>query len=176
MPLEMRTMRAIHAAASGDFRRLGNISYTCPRMGIWTPKNRRFPMGTRLAPVHRNNKMKAPSFIHRHYSPQRGESPTGHAAAMLVGALMIGLGVWLARTVVFLPLGIVIGLLGLFILGEGIFAHITSPLKLGDLMDAVVGLAGAAIAMTFALAVMGLLIAFGLGTAAALIEWLRNLS
>lgn len=91
-----------------------------------------------------------------------------------MGGLMIAGGVGLAWTVVFLPLAMVIGLLGLFILLEGVFAHIQSPLKIGDLMDAIVGLAGAAIAMTFALAAAALLLAFGLGTVTAFIEWLRS--
>jgi hypothetical protein len=36
--------------------------------------------------------MKAQSFIHRHYSRELGESPTGHAAAILAGFVLMAVG------------------------------------------------------------------------------------
>ena len=119
--------------------------------------------------------MSVHAFLHRHYSSQVGESPAGHAMAIVSGALMMATGLGLALSVVFLPVGTVIGLLGLFILGGGVFAHIQRPLKLRNLLDAVVGLAGAAIALTFALAVVFFLVSFGVGTFAGIIDWLRGL-
>ena len=63
-------------------------------------------------------------------------------------------------SVVFLPAGIAIGLLGVLILGAGVFGHILSPLGFSDLMDAVIGLAGAAIAMTFTVAIFTFAVGF----------------
>jgi hypothetical protein len=118
--------------------------------------------------------MSVQAFLHRHYSAQVGESPTGHALAIVIGIAMMAVGIGLAFSVVFLPVGIVIGALGTFILAQGVFAHIERPLKLRDLMDAVLGLAGAAIALTFALAVAFFLVTFGAGTFAGIFEWLRR--
>jgi hypothetical protein len=117
--------------------------------------------------------MRVSAFLHRHYSAQVGESPTGHALAIVVGVAMMAAGLGLVLNVVFLPVGTVIGLLGLFIFAEGAFAHIARPLKIRDLVDAVIGLSGAAIALTFALAVAFFLVTFGAGTFAAILEWLR---
>src|SRR5689334_2044225 len=103
--------------------------------------------------------MKATTFFHRHYLAA-GESFTTHAAAVLVGLVMMIVGAALAATVAFLPVGVVIGLLGLLIMGGGIFAHIQSPVKFQDLADAVIGLAGAAISLTLTLAVALFLVAF----------------
>ena len=118
--------------------------------------------------------MSVHTFLHRHYSPQVGESPTGHALAIVTGAAMMAAGLGLALSVVFLPVGTVIGLLGLFILVEGVFAHIQRPLKLRDLLDDIVGLAGAAIALTFALAIVFFLVTFGAGTIAGIVDWLQG--
>ena len=118
--------------------------------------------------------MRVHAFLHRHYSPQVGESPAGHAIAIVTGGTMMAVGLGLAWSVVFLPVGAVIGFLGLFILGEGVFAHIERPLKIRDLVDAAIGLAGAAIALTFALAIVLFLVSFGAGTFAAIIEWVRG--
>jgi divalent metal cation (Fe/Co/Zn/Cd) transporter len=86
----------------------------------------------------------------------------------------VAVGIGLALSIVFLPIGTVIGFLGLFLLVEGILAHIERPLRLADLVDAMIGLAGAAIALTFALAVVFFLVSFGAGTIAGVIEWLRE--
>jgi hypothetical protein len=118
--------------------------------------------------------MSVQTFLHRRYSSQVGESPAGHAIAIVTGAAMVALGIGLAVSVVFLPVGAVIGFLGLFILVEGVLAHIERPLKLRDLVDSMIGLAGAAIALTFALAVVFFLVSFGAGTIAGVIEWLRE--
>ncbi len=118
--------------------------------------------------------MRVHAFLHRHYSAQVGESPVGHAIAIVIGAGMMAMGVGLALSMVFLPIGVVIGLLGTFIFAEGVFAHIERPLKIRDMADAVIGLTGAAIAVTFALAVLFFLVTFGAGTFAAFVEWIRE--
>ena len=53
------------------------------------------------------------------------------------------------------------GVLGMLLFGAGVFAHIKSPLRLSDLMDAVIGLSGAALAFTFAIAVAAVAVGFG---------------
>jgi hypothetical protein len=118
--------------------------------------------------------MSVHTFLHRHYSSQVGESPAGHAIAIITGAALVAVGIVLALSVAFLPIGTVVGLLGVFLLVEGVLAHIERPLKLSDLLDAMIGLAGAAIALTFALAVAVFLVSFGAGTIAGVIEWLRQ--
>jgi hypothetical protein len=117
--------------------------------------------------------MKASSFFHRHYLVA-GESFTTHAAAVLTGAVMMIVGLALAATVTFLPVGLVVGLLGLFIFGGGVFAHIQSPVKFRDLLDSTVALAGAAIGMTFALAVLLFLVAISVSVIVLMVGWLRS--
>src|SRR5437870_3365950 len=97
--------------------------------------------------------MKAHTFIHDHYSLDGGESPTGHAAGILGGLALMAAGVGLVFTVALLPVGVVVGLLGLFIFGAGVFGHISKPLKIKDLMETIVSLAGMAIGLTLALAI-----------------------
>ena len=58
--------------------------------------------------------MKAPTFVHDHYSAGVGESPTGHAAAILGGLITMAVGTGFVLTVALLPVGIVVSLLGLF--------------------------------------------------------------
>jgi hypothetical protein len=118
--------------------------------------------------------MTVQTFIHDHYSPGAGESPVGHAVAVLTGLLFVAVGAVLAYSVVLLPLASVVGLTGLMMLGGGLFAHIRSPLTFHDLLDDIVLLAGAAIAGTFALTVI--VIAAGLvGTAVfEIVEWLLH--
>lgn len=118
--------------------------------------------------------MKAQSFVHDHYSTEVGESPTGHAAAILGGFVMIVAGLGLAFTVALLPVGLVVGLLGLFILGGGVFGHIRSPLKFKDLMETIVGLAGAAIGMTFTLAIAAFVVGFAVTVLVLLFGWVRS--
>jgi len=97
--------------------------------------------------------MKAHAFVHDHYSPDVGESPVGHALAILAGLVMMGVGVGLMFTVALLPVGVVLGLLGLFVFCAGALGHIGSPLRFKELMDTIVSLAGMAIGMTFTLAI-----------------------
>jgi len=113
-------------------------------------------------------------FIHRHYSPAVGESPTGHAVAILGGCALILMGGALVASVVFLPAGIALIVLGVLILGGGIFAHITSPLKFADLMDAVIGLSGAAITLTLAIAIAAIVAGFGITVVTSFLRWLMN--
>lgn len=117
--------------------------------------------------------MKPNSFFYRHYLVA-GESFTTHAAAVLAGVVMMVVGLALASTVALLPVGVVIGLLGLFIFGGGIFAHIQSPVKFRDLLDTVVSLAGAAIGLTFTLAVVLFLVAFAASVIVLGAGWLKT--
>jgi hypothetical protein len=98
---------------------------------------------------------------------------------VLTGLLFVAVGAVLAYSVVLLPLASVVGLiglmlLGLMLLGGGLFAHIRSPLTFHELLDDIVLLAGAAIAGTFALTVI--VTAAGLvGTAVfEIVEWLLH--
>ncbi len=113
-------------------------------------------------------------FIHRHYSPAVGESPAGHAIAVLAGLLLIAVGAALVVSIVFVPAGLAIGVLGILILGAGIFAHIMSPLTFSDLMDAVVGLSGAAITLTIVLAIAAIAAGFGITVLVSLFRWLAS--
>ena len=118
--------------------------------------------------------MTVQDFFHRHYSPALGESPTGHAIAILAGLGLIVIGGGLVASVVFFPAGVAIGVLGVLLLGAGVFAHITSPLKFADLMDAVIGLSGAAITLTFAIAIAAIVAGFGITVLVSLLRWLMN--
>jgi hypothetical protein len=118
--------------------------------------------------------MTVQSFIHRHYSPAMGESPAGHAIAVLAGLVLIAVGAALGMSIVFLPAGIAIGVLGILILGAGIFAHIMSPVTFSDLMDTMVGLSGAAITLTFAIAIVGVVAGFGITVFVSLFRWLAS--
>lgn len=118
--------------------------------------------------------MSVRAFFHRHYSAQVGESPTAHGMAIVAGGAMMAVGVGLTLSVVFLPVGTVIGLIGLFVLVQGVFAHIERPLTLRNLLDALVAFACAAIGLTFALAILFFLVTFGAGTFAGIFEWLRQ--
>ena len=109
-----------------------------------------------------------------HYPPAAGESPIGHAAAILAGLVMMAVGVGLAFTVALLPVGVVVGLLGLLTFGGGVFGHIRSPLKFNALMDTLVGLAGAAIGMTITLVIAAFVVGF-VGTVLVLVfRWIAN--
>jgi hypothetical protein len=118
--------------------------------------------------------MTVQNVIHRHYSPAVGESPAGHAIAVLVGLALIATGAGLVVSIVFLPAGIAIGTLGVLILGAGLFAHIMSPLTLSDLMDTMVGLSGAAIALTCAIAVAAGAAGFCITVFVSLFRWLAS--
>jgi hypothetical protein len=118
--------------------------------------------------------MKGHTFVHTHYSPELGESPTGHAAAILGGLVLMAAGIGLVFTVALMPVGLVVGLLGLFIFGAGVFGHIRSPLKLKDLLETIVGLAGAAIGMTFTLAIAAFVVGFAVTVLVLLFGWVRS--
>lgn len=51
------------------------------------------------------------------------ESVLGHAAAIVVGFVMMVVGLGLGVTMIMLPVGIVIGLMGFAIFVGGLFAH-----------------------------------------------------
>ena len=52
------------------------------------------------------------------------ESLLGHAAAVTVGFIMMVVGLGLGVTLIMLPVGIVIGLIGAAMFVGGLFAHI----------------------------------------------------
>ena len=116
--------------------------------------------------------MKVHAFLYNRYSPDLGESPIGHAAAVLSGLTLIAIGGVMVATVVLVPLGTVLGLLGVMLLAGGVFAHIQSPLTLTDLLDTVVGLTGAAIAMTFSLTVLAMATGLVFTALYAFVQWL----
>jgi hypothetical protein len=116
--------------------------------------------------------MKVHAFLQRHYSPELGESPIGHAAAILSGLTLMAVGGAMVATVVLVPLGTVFGLLGVMLLAGGVFAHIQSPLSLTDLLDTIVGLTGAAIAMTFSLTVLAMAAGLVFTALYAFVQWL----
>ena len=118
--------------------------------------------------------MTVQDFIHRHYSPALGESPTGHAIAIVAGLGLTVIGGGLIASIVFLPAGIAIAVLGVLLLGAGVFAHITSPLRFSDLMDAVIGLSGAAITLTFAVAIAAIAAGFAITVLVSFFRWLIN--
>ena len=118
--------------------------------------------------------MNVQNFIHRHYSSEVGESPVGHAIAIVAGLALIMIGAAFVVSIVFLPAGLVIGILGLFILGAGLFAHIMSPLTFADLMDTVVGLSAPAIGLTFVIVVVANAVGFGIKVLVSLFRWLAS--
>ena len=118
--------------------------------------------------------MKGHTFVHDHYSLDAGESPTGHALAILGGLVLMAVGVGLAFTVALFPVGLVVGLIGLFIFGAGVFGHINSPLKFKDLMETVVSLAGMAIGMTFTLAIVAFVAGFAITVIVLLAGLIRH--
>lgn len=116
--------------------------------------------------------MTVQDFIHRHYSPAVGESPAGHAIAVLGGLVSIAIGLSLIVSIVFAPAGIAISVLGAVLLGAGIFAHIRSPLTFSDLMDTMVGLSGAAITLTLAITIAAVVAGFALAVLVSVAGWL----
>lgn len=115
--------------------------------------------------------MSVRAFIHRHYSPDVGESPVVHAFAVLAGLVLMTIGAALTASLILLPLGSVIGLVGVMLFGAGVWAHIQSPLRLRDLMDTIVTLTSAAIAGTFALAILAAAMGLGLTVVFEIIQW-----
>ena len=118
--------------------------------------------------------MIAQDFIHRHYSTAVGESPAGHAVAVLAGLLLIAIGAALVVSVVFLPAGIAIGVLGALVLCAGVFAHILSPVTFTDLIDATIGLSGAAITLTLAIVIAAFVTGFAITVLVSLFRWMTS--
>ncbi len=54
------------------------------------------------------------------------ESIIGHAAAIVLGLVMMIIGLGLGVTMIMLPVGVVIGLLGAGLFVTGIFGHFSS--------------------------------------------------
>ncbi len=80
----------------------------------------------------------------------------------------------LLASIPWIPAGVVIGIAGLLALIFGVWGHITSPVNLEDLADSMVKLTGAAIAMTFGLAVAAMVAGFVLTVLVSLIRWLAS--
>jgi hypothetical protein len=49
----------------------------------------------------------------------------GHAAAIVIGFVMMVIGLGLGVTLIMLPVGIVVGLIGVAMFVGGLFAHVT---------------------------------------------------
>jgi hypothetical protein len=60
----------------------------------------------------------------RHPWVRATESFLGHVAALIIGFVMMVVGLGLGVTMVMLPVGVVVGLLGVAIFVAGLFAHI----------------------------------------------------
>jgi|RhiMetdeSRZDD1v2_1073273.scaffolds.fasta_scaffold2086284_2 small-conductance mechanosensitive channel len=116
--------------------------------------------------------MRVQAFLHRHYSSDVGESPVAHAVAVLTGLVLMIVGAALAASLILLPLGVVTGLVGVMLFGAGVWAHIQSPLTLRDLMDTIVTLTSAAVAGTFALAILAAALGLALTAAFEIFQWL----
>lgn len=118
--------------------------------------------------------MTVQDFIHRHYSRAVGESPVGHAVAVMSGLALTTMGGALVMSIVLIQPGVAIGILGMLILGAGLFAHITSPLTFADLLDTVVGLSGVAITLTLVIAIVTFLVGFSVTVFVSLFQWLAS--
>ncbi len=114
--------------------------------------------------------MSLQTFVQRHYSPTAGESPLGHAVVVVAGFALMAVGTFLVASIVWIPAGVVIGLVGLLALIGGVWAHISKPVNLSELADSAVKLTGAAIAMAFGLAVMAMIVGFALTVLVSLIR------
>jgi hypothetical protein len=112
------------------------------------------------------------SLIHLPYAGATGESPLGHGLALAAGFILLVIATVLVASVVWIPAGIVIGIVGMFTLVGGIWAHIRRPLHLDDLADSMIKITGAAIAITFGLAVTAIVIGFALTVLVSLVRWL----
>ena len=65
-------------------------------------------------------------------------------------------------------------LLGLFIFAAGVFGHISSPLKIKDLMETIVSLAGMVIGITFTLAIAAFVTGFAITVLVLLFGWIKS--
>ena len=114
------------------------------------------------------------AFVERHYSRARGESPIGHFLAITAGLVLVVIGTMFVVSIVWMPAGIVIGIAGMLVLGGGIWGHIRNPLNIQDLADSMVKLTGAAIALTFGLAVAAIIVGFMLTVLVSAMRWLAT--
>ena len=53
-------------------------------------------------------------------------------AAVLIGFILMVLGLGMSNTLVMLPVGLILGLLGVLLVVGGLFAHVDKPEQLGD--------------------------------------------
>jgi len=53
-------------------------------------------------------------------------------AAVVIGFVLMVLGIGMANTLVMLPVGVLLGLLGFALIVGGLFAHVDPPERLGD--------------------------------------------
>ena len=53
-------------------------------------------------------------------------------AAVLIGFILMVLGLGMSNTLVMLPVGLLMGLLGVLLVVGGLFAHVDKPEQLGD--------------------------------------------
>jgi len=118
--------------------------------------------------------MNLQTFVQRHYSPTAGESPLGHAGVVVAGFALMAVGTFLVASIVWIPAGVVIGLVGLLALIGGVWAHISKPVNLSELADSAVKLTGAAIAMAFGLAVAAMIVGFALTVLVSFIRWIAG--
>jgi hypothetical protein len=129
-------------------------------------------VGMTLALLRVEASMKVQEFVHRHYSASVGESPIGHAAAVVAGILLMGVAAALAASIVLVPLATVIGVVSVMLLGTGLVGHIESGVTFDAALDAVVGLTGAAIALTFALAISAIALGFAFTALFEVAQWI----
>ena len=101
-----------------------------------------------------------------------GESALGHGLVLTAGFVLLAVATMLVASIVWIPAGVVIGIVGLVALAGGIWAHIANPLNITDLADSLVKMTGAAIAITFGLAVAAIVIGYAVTVVVGLVRWL----
>jgi hypothetical protein len=101
-----------------------------------------------------------------------GESVLGHGLILAAAFLLLVIATILAASVVWIPAAVVVGIVGLFALAGGIWAHITNPVNVEDLADSLVKMTGAAIAITFGIAVIATVAGYAVSVVVGLLRWL----
>ena len=101
-----------------------------------------------------------------------GESMLGHGLVLAAGFVLLVIATILVASVVWIPAGVVVGIIGMFALAGGIWAHITNPVNMEDLADSLVKITGAAIAITFGLAVAAIVVGYAVSVVVGLVRWL----
>jgi cadmium resistance protein CadD (predicted permease) len=101
-----------------------------------------------------------------------GESVLGHGLILAAGFLLLVIATLLAASVVWIPAAVVVGIVGMFALAGGIWAHITNPVNVEDLADSLVKMTGAAIAITFGIAVIATIAGYAVSVVVGLLRWL----